>query len=89
MNFDSSINHSIDGLVDNNGGMRLLHYFVNLVAFGADQKRDHTFWDENDDGEGLFFYLFKFLIDVCEKKLTALKLLLHLFVIYLSQIVGT
>jgi hypothetical protein len=89
LNLGSSINHTINGLVDDNRGMRLLHYFVNLVAFGTDKQGHHTFWDENDDGERLFFYFFKFLIDVCQKKLTALKLLLHLFVIYLSKIVGT
>ena len=63
--------------------MRLLHYFVDLVALGADQQRHHALGHEDDDREGFGFDFFEFLVDVVEDELGALELLLHLPVINL------
>ena len=46
MYFGSSIGHSVDGLVDDDGGVGFLHDFVDLVALGADEEGDHSFGDE-------------------------------------------
>ena len=64
--------------------MGLLHYFIDLVAFGTDKQRDHPLWHEYYDGESFVFYFFKLLIDIVEEKLGALVLFLHVFVIYLA-----
>ena len=37
LNFDSSVDHFVDGLVDDDGSVGLLHDFVDLVAAGADE----------------------------------------------------
>ena len=44
LNFDSPICHTIDGLIDHDGGMWLSHDLVDLVALGADEERDHALW---------------------------------------------
>lgn len=36
LNFDSTIGHFVDGLIDNDCGVGFSHDFVDLVAFGAD-----------------------------------------------------
>lgn len=89
MNFDGSVDHTIDGLVDNDGGLGFLHDFVDLVALGADEEGNHALWDENDDTEGLGFDFFELLVDVGQKELAALVLFLHFFVINLNNRVGT
>ena len=47
--FGSSIGHSVDGLVDDNSGVRLLHNFVDLMALGTDEEGDHSLRDEYYD----------------------------------------
>ena len=49
LNFNSAVGHPIDGLVDNDGGVRLSHDFVDLIALGADEEGDHALWDKNYD----------------------------------------
>ena len=83
LNFHSSISHFVYRLIHNYGGMRLAHYFIYLVAFCTYEERDHALWDKNDDRKILSTYFLKDLVDVCEKDLTALVLLLHFFIINL------
>lgn len=84
LNFNSSIGHFIDGLIDDDGCVRLSHNFVDLVAFGAYQERDHSFWDKNDDRKWLPSDLFKDLIDITEEDSTALVFLFHFFIVNLE-----
>ena len=84
LNFNSSVDHSVNGLVDDNGGSRLFHDFVDLVALGADEEGDHALGYEDDDGKGFGLDFFEFLVDIIEQKLSTLKLLLHLSVINLQ-----
>ena len=35
--FGSAVSHSVDGLIDDYGGVTLLHDFVDLVTLGTDQ----------------------------------------------------
>ena len=84
MYFDCAVNHAVDGLVDYDGGMGLFHDFIDLVALGADEQRDHALRYENDDGESFVFYFFELLVDIVEQKFGALVLFLHFFVIYLA-----
>lgn len=84
--FDSTVSHSVDGLVDNNGCMRLPHDLINLVAFGTDQKGNHALRNKNNDGKGLPSNFFEYLIYIREEESAALIFLFHLFVINLSYI---
>lgn len=84
LNFDCSISHPVDGLVDNYSGMRLSHDFVDLVALGADEEGDHALRDKNDNGKWLPLDFFEDLVDIREEQPAALVFLLHLFVINLS-----
>ena len=83
LDFDCPVDHSADGLVNNDGGMRVLHDLVYLVTLGANEQGDHSFRDEDNDGEGLGLDFFEFLVDIVEEELTTLKFLLHLSVINL------
>lgn len=45
----SAVDHAVDGLIDHDDGMGLLHYFVDLVSLGPDEEGDHALGDEDDD----------------------------------------
>ena len=51
LNFDCAVSHSIDGLINDNGGMWLAHDFVDLVAFCSYEEGDHALRDKNYDGK--------------------------------------
>jgi hypothetical protein len=38
LDLHGSVGHAVYGLVDDDCGVGLFHYFVDLVAFGADEK---------------------------------------------------
>ena len=81
LDFNSAICHSVNGLIDYNGGVRLSHDFVDLVALGADEEGDHALGDEDDDGEGFAPDFLEDLVDVIEKAATALVLFVHVSVV--------
>jgi hypothetical protein len=85
LNFGSAVGHAVDGLVDDDGGVRLLHDLVDLVALGADQQRHHPLGHENDHRKGLLLRLLEGLVDVAQHGLRALVLLLHLHVVHLTS----
>lgn len=86
LNFDSTIGHFVNGLINDDGGVRFFHDFVDLISSGADEERNHAFRYKNDDGEGFSFNFFKHLVDVTEKSFTALVLALHVFIIDLIKL---
>ena len=64
LDFDCSVGHPVDGLVDDDGSVRLFHYLVDLVAAGSDKEGNHTFGYENDNRKRLLFDFFEDLVDV-------------------------
>lgn len=84
LNLDCPVSHSIDGLVNDYGGMGLSHDFVYLVALGANKKGDHAFWDEYYDGERFPPYFLKDLIDVTEETSATLVLTVHFSIVDLG-----
>ena len=84
LNFDSPICHTIDGLIDHDGGMWLSHDLVDLVALGADEERDHALWDENDYGKGFPSHFLEDLVDVAEETSATLILSVHVPIVNLS-----
>ena len=85
LNLDGAIGHPVDGLVDYNGGVRLPHDLIDLVALGTDQQRHHTLRHEDDDREGLAAYSLENLINIGQHDPAALVLLLHLLIIDLRE----
>lgn len=86
LNFNSPISHFINRLIDNDGGMRLSHNFINLVAFSPYQQRDHTLGHEYYNREMLPSNFLEDLVNVSKKSFGALILLLHLLVINLRSL---
>lgn len=64
LDFDCSVGHPVDGLVDDDGSVRLFHYLVDLVAAGSDQQGNHAFGNENNDGKCFALDFFENLVDV-------------------------
>ena len=89
LNFDGSIDHFVDGLVDNDGCVRLFHYFVDLVATGTDEEGDHALRDENDDGKRLPFDFFEDLINIAKQSSTTLIFMFHVSIKNLLYFNGT
>jgi len=86
LNFNSTVGHFINGLVDHNRSMRLSHYLVNLIAFGADQKRNHPLRHKYYYREVLPSNFLENVVNVGKKASAALILLLHLLVINLQSL---
>lgn len=89
MDFGCAVGHPVYRLVDHDCSMRLFHDFVYLVAFGADEQRDHAFGDEDDDREGLFFVFFEDLVNFGKHGFGALVLFFHFNVINLNCLMIT
>ena len=78
MDLGSAVSHAVDGLVHHDGGVRLLHDLVDLVASGTDQKRHHPLRNKNDHREGLSLDFFETVVDVSQHSLRTLVLALHI-----------
>ncbi len=89
LNFSSAVSHAVDGLVDHDSSVALLHDLVDLMSLGANEERDHAFRDEDDNGEGLLLALLEGSVDISQHSLGALILLLHLDVEHLRDALGT
>lgn len=89
LDLNSTIGHAVDGLVNHDGSVRLLHDFVYLMPFGSNEKGHHSLRHEDDNAEALVLELLELLMNFSEEQLGTLVLAVHLPIIDLASVVRT
>ncbi len=80
LNFNGSVSHSVNWLINHYCCMGLTHYLIYLVALRPDKQGDHAFRDKNNNRKIFSSNTFEYLINIRKQHLATLILLFHLFI---------